>query len=79
MSFGCNCQDFRPIAQTVARCDPACRPVIQFQVAKERTRRPSVPLTEEMLEKLEARAKKERRTLSNLLACIVEDALEKDD
>ena len=48
-------------------------------MAKERTRRPSVPLTEEMLEKLEARAKKERRTLSNLLACIVEDALEKDD
>ncbi|MAB55641.1 MAG: hypothetical protein CMN93_07190 [Synechococcus sp. CPC35] len=36
-------------------------------------------MTEEVMAKLEARAKKERRTVSNLLTCIVEDALEKDD
>ena len=69
----------RLIAQTSVKCDPALRSVIQFQVAREGIRRPSVPLTEEVMAKLEARAKKERRTVSNLLACIVEDALEKDD
>ena len=48
-------------------------------MAREGIRRPSVPLTEEVMAKLEARAKKERRTVSNLLTCIVEDALENDD
>ena len=36
-------------------------------------RRPSVPLTEEVMAKLEARAKKERRTVANLLSGIIED------